>query len=305
MLSTILTNTRTGQIRVGWKAAVFVGLAVVAHALALVSVLAIAHLNPRINPVPIFPLAAALFILACSWISLRFMDGQPVRAIGVGLDRRWPTHLTLGILSGAALLAGSWAIFIMSSCAAARVSAELSAAWASLISGAILCIGVALQEELLFRGYFFQILARRDLRIATILSGLLFVATHLPNAGGASPLAILNIFLLHVLFVACYLRTRSLWVPIGQHAAWNFAQAFVFGMPLSGRKPPSSVIVTEMETGLWAGNEFGPEGGLVVTVMLEHFLFLCSVSCRCYFLHGCRKEDRHEAVFDGLTEAGG
>lgn len=262
------TETPTGQIRAGWKAAGFVGLALAAHVLAFVIVLGITYLDPRINPVLIYQLVTGLLIVVCSWILLRLMDRQPVSAIGIGLDRPWATHLTLGILAGTGLLAGSWAILILTGWASAHIGNGYAVDWASVMGGAVLCIGIALQEELLFRGYFFQTLARWNLLIATVLSGFLFVAIHLPNAGGSSPLAILNIFLMHLLFVACYLRTRSLWGPIGLHAAWNFTQAFVFGMPLSGQEPQASLIVTEMDSGLWTGNEFGPEGGLVVSVVL-------------------------------------
>jgi membrane protease YdiL (CAAX protease family) len=33
------------------------------------------------------------------------------------------------------------------------------------------------------------------------------------------------------------LLTRSLWLSIGFHAGWNFAQFFVFSLPNSGYSP--------------------------------------------------------------------
>jgi uncharacterized protein len=140
--------------------------------------------------------------------------------------------------------------------------------WRILLIGGLLCFGVAAYEEILFRGYAFQVLARWNVPAATIISGLAFVAIHLPNRGGSSPLAILNVFLVHLLYVAVFLRTRSLWWPIGLHAAWNFVEAFVFGMPLSGRQPKYSVLVTQTQTNLWTGNDFGPEAGVITTIVL-------------------------------------
>ena len=37
-----------------------------------------------------------------------------------------------------------------------------------------------------------------------------------------------------VLLGGAYMLTRSLWLPMGLHAAWNFTQGFVFDVPVSG-----------------------------------------------------------------------
>ncbi len=263
----MLRSQHTGEIRVAWKLATFVGLAAVALVVGAVAAAVIAKLVPFVKPVQIFAPITALLILMGSWISLRYLDRRPTAAIGFGLDRPWLMHLTIGAVAGVGLVGVSWVVFQLAGFATIHVGEVLSEQWTSLVVGAIFCTGVAAQEELLFRGYAFQILARWNLRFAVMVSGLLFVAIHLPNTGGTSALVMLNLFLAHLLFVACYLRTRSLWLPIGLHAAWNFSQGFIFGQPLSGVPQESTVLVATLRESVWTGFEFGPEGGLIVTVV--------------------------------------
>ena len=37
-----------------------------------------------------------------------------------------------------------------------------------------------------------------------------------------------------LLLGGAYMLTRSLWLPIGLHAAWNFTQGSIFDVPVSG-----------------------------------------------------------------------
>ena len=37
---------------------------------------------------------------------------------------------------------------------------------------------------------------------------------------------------------AAYMLTRSLWLPMGLHAAWNFTQGEIFDVPVSGNDSP-------------------------------------------------------------------
>jgi hypothetical protein len=64
-----------------------------------------------------------------------------------------------------------------------------------------------------------------------------------------------------------YLRTRSLWMPVGMHFIWNYVQGFVFGLPLSGYTFPTSLLKAQVHGAAWlTGSDYGPEGGLLCTV---------------------------------------
>lgn len=126
---------------------------------------------------------------------------------------------------------------------------------------------IAVNEELLFRGVVLRILDERlGSVIALPISCLIFGLTHLVNdhatLWGTLALGIEG----GMLTGACYLVSRSLWLPIGLHFAWDFTHIGVFGLPTSSS-------VQGAETGLLhatlagpellTGGTFGPEASLV------------------------------------------
>lgn len=130
-------------------------------------------------------------------------------------------------------------------------------------------------EELLLRGVAFQAL-RRGVgdRWAVTLSGTLFGAMHLLNPH-ASLTAALIIALVGLWFGAARVRSGSVWMPIGLHLAWNFFEGFVFGQPVSGLGPGTSLFVTTIgEPGFWSGGAFGPEAAGWTAVVLAGALGL-------------------------------
>ncbi|WP_439657247.1 lysostaphin resistance A-like protein [Lentzea sp. HUAS TT2] len=155
--------------------------------------------------------------------------------------------------------------------------------WGSL-TGAIAIFGfmaaAAVTEELMFRGVLFRIVEERlGTWISLGLSGVLFGLAHYfnPNATLWSSLAIA--VEAGFMLAAVYAATRNLWVPIGVHFAWNFAQGGIFSTSVSGQDAPKGLLdgVTSGPS-IVSGGAFGPEAsvysvltGVVVTVV---FLWL-------------------------------
>ena len=76
--------------------------------------------------------------------------------------------------------------------------------------------------------------------------------------------AIANIlFLLMFLLALAYVRTNSLWLPIGLHFGWNLFEGPVFGFPVSGIATPVLIEQRVQGPDIWTGGAFGPEAGLV------------------------------------------
>lgn len=151
-----------------------------------------------------------------------------------------------------------------------------------LISAIVLMAGVAIAEELLFRGVLFQrLMAAVGEWPAQIAIGFLFVLTHLSNPGmdGATQLwAGVNIFLASILFGQAFLRSRGLAFPIGLHFMANVTQGVVLGFGVSGNE--STGVFTPhfmVDMAWWTGGAFGLEAslpGLIsVSLMLACFVF--------------------------------
>src|SRR4029078_3131049 len=67
-----------------------------------------------------------------------------------------------------------------------------------------------------------------------------------------------------------YLRTRSLWLPLGVHWSWNWALGSVFGLPVCGITIVSQPLLRGKDIGpaLLTGGSYGIEGGVACTVVL-------------------------------------
>ncbi|MBY0506436.1 MAG: CPBP family intramembrane metalloprotease [Bryobacteraceae bacterium] len=136
-----------------------------------------------------------------------------------------------------------------------------------LFVSAMLALGVV-GEELLFRGYGFQLLLRHAGPFATILPvSALFAAAHAANLN-ATPLALLNTFLWGGILGFAVLRSGDLWLPIGLHFGWNWTLP-LFGVNLSGFRMSVSGYVLDWKLGpLWSGGDYGPEGSLLTLLMM-------------------------------------
>lgn len=137
----------------------------------------------------------------------------------------------------------------------------------------LLFLPAVLAEEIFFRGVIFQAIEqRRGAGPAILITGILFGAAHLPNAG-ITALGFVNIFLAGLLLGIMYYKTRSLWLPISYHLFWNLHQVVLFGSPVSGLSGhPGSFFEWSVSAGTLAdllfGGEFGIEGGLFTTILL-------------------------------------
>ncbi len=135
---------------------------------------------------------------------------------------------------------------------------------------AIFFLLAAAGEELMFRGYFFQTLMQAVTFLpAAIIMSLLFGLAHLANPH-VTAFAAVNVAVAGLWLSFAYLKTRSLWLPIGLHASWNFCQTTLFAFPTSGEEFLGRRIFTTTVSGPeWiTGGAFGPEGGALATLAL-------------------------------------
>jgi membrane protease YdiL (CAAX protease family) len=141
--------------------------------------------------------------------------------------------------------------------------------WPRWFGRMCLILGLAaLLEEVLFRGYAFQVLGEAlGATTAIGVTSLVFGAAHLPNPG-VGGLALMNTALAGILLGIVYWRTFSLWLVTAIHLAWNGAMSLAADLPVSGLDlgaPGIRAGVTGPE--IWTGGSYGPEGGLALTLV--------------------------------------
>ena len=126
----------------------------------------------------------------------------------------------------------------------------------------------AVTEELLFRGILFRHL--EDFGgswFALALTSGLFGVAHIfnPNATYFSSFAIA--VEAGLMLGGAYMLTRSLWAPIGIHAAWNFTQGEIFDVPVSGIDGTGLVEAKLSGPELLSGGAFGLEASVIALVI--------------------------------------
>ena len=123
-------------------------------------------------------------------------------------------------------------------------------------------------EELLFRGVLFRWIEEfGGSWTALVLTSALFGGAHLMNAN-ASPFASFAIALeAGLLLGGAYMLTRSLWLPIGLHAAWNFTQGFIWDVPVSGMDQQGLVEARLSGPEILSGGKFGLEASVIAMVI--------------------------------------
>ena len=124
-------------------------------------------------------------------------------------------------------------------------------------------------EEAMCRGYIMVSLARKNsVLLAVIVNASIFGLMHAFNPG-FGPLPVVNLVLFGFFASVYMLRTGNIWGVAAIHSIWNFVQGNFFGLSVSGMPlMPTVFRFSSTDNALISGGDFGPEGGLPVTVVL-------------------------------------
>jgi len=213
-------------------------------------------------------------------LSLRIYEGRQLSDIGFHWTPASRWNLAWGLAGGVA-----GALVVLTAPLAAGVASLQAHAseghWRTFVFITVILILGAAGEEILFRGYGFQVLLRSTGPFTTILPvGVLFGAMHTSNPH-VSNLGLVNTAGFGMLFGYAFWRSRDLWLPFGLHFGWNFTLPF-FGTSLSGVKMGVTGYELQWKAGvLWSGGEYGPEASIETSiVLLALFVFLWKAPIR-------------------------
>ncbi len=253
------------------RIAVFVGVFLVALFAVLQLLILLGAPTPRgsdaaelLNVWNVFGMVAAVSL--ASWVGQVRLSRRPFVDLGLRGGGRAILDLLSGAGLGVAILGAVVLTFVAFGWLTWTPDDTPGSAFLAAVSLAVVLLGAAFVEELLFRGYPFQVLERRfGAIIALAATSVAFSAAHGLNPDVAV-LPLINIGLAGVLLGVAYLRTRSLWFATGLHMGWNWVMAITelsvsgldFGMPGFDPVLDGPVLVT--------GGTFGPEGGLLVSL---------------------------------------
>lgn len=198
------------------------------------------------------------FILVIRWLAER-----PV----LELSRpNWLSEFGIGLGLGVALI--SLCVAIIAALGGYTVQGwQLST---GIVVGIAIGVGPGFAEEVLFRGVLLRLLDKQIGSWGAIaVSSLLFGAVHYSNGGAGLPGAAVIVVEAGLLLGGAYLLTRRLWLAIGLHTGWNFAQAGIWGSDVSGTGFGQGGLVTATLQGPdWlTGATMGLEGSAITVTI--------------------------------------
>lgn len=272
----------TGRLRSGWRLLIFalvyqalLFLVVAVERIAYAVVLQVVP-SPRLGNYlesMLFPLALLTAALVAGLICTRWLEGLSWRAMGLWFHEGWLRDLLIGSVIGIASLALATGIATVAG--GLRFTTlgrgEFVQVGKALALSAVLFVIAALAEEALCRGYPLQTMSRAGLAgLGVAITSLAFAAGHMLNPNFSMGLAFVNLVIAGVWFAVAWLRTRSLWFPLGIHWAWNWALGSLFGLPVSGKALVQHSVLRGTDLGpAWlTGGNFGIEGGIACTITL-------------------------------------
>jgi len=275
---------KDGRLRPTWRVLLYLAAYLMGQLLAQIPI-AIAYsaylLSRKVEELALMPLplltlsalASLLSTLVITWAFRGFLDGDTLLGLGLQRSKRWPREIGTGLVLGLFLMAFifglEWALGWVRVQGFAWHRQPLMTLVGVLLGYASFYTFVAFSEELAFRGYILQNLREEwGTPVALFASSFLFALLH-----GLNPnftlLGLVGIALAGVVMAYGYFISRSLWLPIAFHFAWNFAQGPLFSFPVSGLASEGLFLLERGDSpALITGGAFGPEGGLLGVIAL-------------------------------------
>jgi membrane protease YdiL (CAAX protease family) len=265
MINNLFLNSER-QLRNGWWVLIFL--------LVLASMLVPVILLAQKNSMDVSIGTQAIIILLAS-AACQLLRRQALTGLLGKFNAAWFKEFATGCLMGSALMLVP-ALLLETF---GWVNLEWISVDASILTSSLfLFAGVAVAEELLFRGFVFQrLISGLGVWPAQLLIAAFFLLTHWNNpgmTGSVKVMASLNIFLASILFGLAFIRTRNLAMPLGLHWMANWMQGGVLGFGVSGTETAGLWTPLFGDAPVWlTGGQFGLEASFVGLILLVLMIF--------------------------------
>ena len=220
------------------------------------------------------PIAGTVFaILVCAIYIFLYQryEKRPVTELST---RHLPRYLAGGILLGAGLASAvvliQYLTHVLTVTATRSFLPLLPTLWNTFVNSTIV--------EILIIGIFFRLTEKwLGSWLALLILMIVFIILHVTAPGATIISAIAVAMHAALLLGPTYIYTRSLWVPIGIHFAWDFSYAALYGASINGYTMDDSLLNTTTNgSDLLTGGYFGPQGSIQAAALclLTGILFL-------------------------------
>lgn len=231
------------------------------------------HLHRPTGPIsPWFGLVADLFLFVPMMIAALVMsriERRPMGNYGLPVRSNVLRRVSVGALAG--FLSLSVLVGIIFAAGGVHFTFRPFSANVA-IDGIVFVVAfvlVGLAEEFLFRGYAQYTLAQGiGFWPAAVVLSLLFALAHWHNAG-ENWLGLVQVVAAGLVLAYALKVTGNLWFAVGYHAAWDWSETFLYGVPDSGLHSTSSFLLGTMSGATWlSGGSDGPEASILALFAL-------------------------------------
>jgi membrane protease YdiL (CAAX protease family) len=203
----------------------------------------------------------------------RYVDRRSFASLGFAPRGPWLALLGLGVLFGAGMQAVAYAIMRVFGFAHVVGHGTLAGDVRIILPATLFFLAAAFVEELSFRGYVLQnVWEQWGLWPAVAITSVAFALLHAgnPHAREQTLLTASGLLVFAVWACMSLVWTKSLWLALGAHMAWNMTEGPVFGLPVSGVLMPIPPVLSNTVSGpAWlTGGAFGPEAGASALIAL-------------------------------------
>lgn len=211
-------------------------------------------------------------IVLATLVARHLLDRRDLLSLGLRRDRYSLRDLAFGFALPGAMMGAIYLTFTalgwlhFEGWAWERLDPDL--VLSGLLTALLVFILVGIAEELLSRGYHLQnLIEGTNLQIGLFLSSIIFALLHIGNPA-SSWTSTVGLIGAGYFLAYGWVRTRSLWMPIGLHIGWNVFEGPVFGFQVSGLETFRLITQSVHGPDLITGGAFGPEAGLIILPMM-------------------------------------
>jgi len=280
-------------LRAGWKVLLFF-LFFAGVAMALRPIFSLLPKSGRGSALPpdialVSELLGMTSVLVATAIMAKLIDRKPWGYFGIPLRNAFRSTFWVGAVIGLGALSlqlelmhlGGWFDF-----GTLQLHGNDIVTYGAVWAVVFFCTGVT--EEGLLRGYVQRVTTDGLCRLpggwsfwaSAVLFSLMFASGHLSNPG-ENKFGIVMVFIDGMAMCFSLWRTGDLWFAIGNHAAWDWGETFLFGTANSGMHGQHA-LMNPLFHGpvLLAGGTDGPEGSMLVLLSEALFIVLAAVIYR-------------------------
>ena len=212
---------------------------------------------------------ALLFLIIAAFVGFMWLtDRRSLRVFTHGGFKKGLLYALLGMLIGGGL---NVVLILISRASGAFTLSFNGFYWPYLLATVPLIFIQSSSEEFALRGYAARYAENKyDWGVAALVCSVPYVFHHYPNfeSYGVDWRFMLSLFLQGLVCFLLVKVTGNFWVCCGFHAAWNYPQLFVFGLPCSGMSTSYAVACgSDAKDSFFYNPAYGIEGSWLCIIV--------------------------------------